>query len=85
MPKAAVSLRDRLNDVVTILKNTISDVAISISPMEVMLPNYHKTIGFSIFSKNSKDEIGRGGRYITGEDTCGVGATLYVNELFRII
>lgn len=85
LPKQAADLCYRLKDVLDILKNNIEDVAISIDPAEVVLSDYHNTIGFSVFSRKSRDEIGRGGRYVTDNNQSGVGATLYVNELFRIL
>lgn len=85
LPKSAKILCERLNDVIKILQANIDGVEISIDPLSVNKFNYHSIIGFSIFSQESKEEIGRGGRYVIADETDGVGATLYVNELFRIL
>ena len=45
---------------------------------------YHQTFSFSIFAKDIRDELGRGGRYIIG-DMEGTGFTVYVNSFAEFI
>ena len=40
---------------------------------------YQKTISFSIFAENVRDELGRGGRYEIG-NLSATGFTLYINS-----
>jgi len=84
LPKEALKLCKRLGEVFQIVKANRPDIAMSIDPIGSAGFAYHKTLGFSIFSKNTHGEIGRGGIYITSDNVDGVGATLYVNELFRM-
>jgi ATP phosphoribosyltransferase regulatory subunit len=84
LSKEALLLCERLSEVIALVKTKIGDVHISIDALEAVNFNYHSGIGFSIFSRNAKGEIARGGRYVV-EDGAGIGVTLYVNELFRIM
>jgi ATP phosphoribosyltransferase regulatory subunit len=85
VPDSAKVLFYRLTDVINIVKSKMSDVTISIDPLGGGQFSYHSGIGFSIFAKGAKAEIGRGGRYKIDEEEGGIGATLYVNELFRLL
>lgn len=47
---------------------------------------YHSLISFSLFSRSEAEEIGRGGRYISGiNDEAATGVTLYVNRLMNAV
>lgn len=84
LPEAASVLVKRLKKVLDIVRENFADVTISVDPLEVEKFGYHCGLGFSIFSKASKEELGLGGRYKTG-DLDAVGATVYANELLRIL
>ncbi|PIR39012.1 MAG: ATP phosphoribosyltransferase regulatory subunit [Alphaproteobacteria bacterium CG11_big_fil_rev_8_21_14_0_20_39_49] len=85
VPDSAKVLFYRLIEVINIVKDKLPDVQISIDPLGAGRFSYHSGIGFSIFAKGAKAELGRGGRYKIDEDSGGIGATLYVNELFRLL
>ncbi len=83
LPKKAAALIKRLKELVNIFEQ--KNVSISIDLIESAKFIYHTGIGFSIFSANAREELGRGGRYIIGNNTDAVGFTLYVNEIYRIL
>ncbi|MCE3232712.1 MAG: phosphoribosyltransferase regulatory subunit [Rickettsiaceae bacterium] len=85
LSKKAGALCARMCEVIDIVASKKKDVNISIDPISATNFSYHTDIGFSIFSKKAKDELARGGRYIADGDVEGIGVTLYVNELFRIL
>lgn len=93
LPKEVRHQVSRLEEVVGIVKKKESDVTILVDPVEASRFGYYSGIGFSIFSKDAKSELGRGGRYTIDYDdnvsenssSSAVGFTFYVDELFRII
>lgn len=85
LPKEASSLVERFCEVVNLVKERTTGVNISVDPIAALNFSYHTAIGFSIFSKKAKGELARGGRYIIDDKILGIGVTLYVNELFRIL
>jgi ATP phosphoribosyltransferase regulatory subunit len=85
LPKDAAVLCDRFCEVVKLVKQRTKNVSISVDPIAALNFSYHTAIGFSIFSKKAKGELARGGRYIIDDKILGIGVTLYVNELFRIL
>lgn len=71
---------NRIEDVVSRL-----DMDVSIDAAEFRGFEYHETIAFSIFSRDAKTEIARGGHYTahTGEKSTGV--TLYLDDILSLI
>lgn len=88
LPSAAKPLCERLGQVIEILEKSGEDIQISIDPSESSKFSYHSGIGFTIFAKGVKSEVGRGGRYEIADDSeviPAVGATIYINELLRVL
>lgn len=88
LPDAAKDMCARLEKVIGLVKADHTDIDISVDPIESVKFTYHSVIGFSVFSRHAKSELGRGGRYVInsgGNKTDAVGFTVYVNELFRIL
>lgn len=66
------------------------DVAVSIDPLESRGFEYHRAIGFTLFAKGVRGELGRGGRYdvcfgdkITSETAAGF--TLYMDTIRKVL
>jgi ATP phosphoribosyltransferase regulatory subunit len=85
LPAKAAVLCGRVKEVIGIINGKVKDVNISVDPIAAVNFSYHTDIGFSVFSKKAKGELARGGRYIINDNVEGIGITLYVNELFRIL
>lgn len=88
LPAKAKLLCARLNDVINIVKESGEGIKISIDPSESSKFSYQSGIGFTIFAKGAKGEIGRGGRYVIEDENAeipAVGATIYINEILRIL
>ncbi len=48
--------------------------------------SYHNGVAFQIFAEHLRNELGRGGRYLTAHDgQAGTGFSLYLEELLRIL
>ena len=88
LPKAAKLLISRLIDVVEIVEKSDENIQISIDPSESAKFTYHTGIGFTIFARGNKCEIGRGGRYEIEDDNKTIpatGATVYIDEILRLL
>jgi ATP phosphoribosyltransferase regulatory subunit len=58
------------------------DVRVTIDPLESRGFEYHKGLGFTLFSSDIRGEVGRGGRYMLGDSAeSAAGFTLYMDTL----
>jgi len=87
LPGAAAQERARMRQVVTALRAAVPDLAITIDPVENRGFEYHTGISFSFFARGSHGELGRGGRYRTGngEGEDATGITLYSDTILRVL
>ncbi len=86
----ALDLTEEFNNIIATLASTIDslqkkyeNLAITVDLLERRGFEYHSGIGFSIFSTDSQEELGRGGRYFTLNNEDAIGFTLNVNVLLR--
>ena len=92
IPQLPQHVADQIHHIEQVIKSLLTaapeQVNVTIDPTESRGFEYHKTISFSIFSRQSRNELGRGGRYeITSQDNStqdATGFTLYVGDLLRI-
>jgi ATP phosphoribosyltransferase regulatory subunit len=84
----------RLRIVAEGLATRIPDLDITIDPVENRGFEYHTGVGFTIFSRGERGEIGSGGRYVAtlngadaGNDNgeAATGFTLYVDTIMRVL
>ena len=82
LPAEAASERARLAAVVERLRQTVPDLAITVDPVENRGVEYHTGISFTFFARGVRGELGRGGRYRTGEaGEHATGFTLYTDTV----
>src|SRR3546814_7965599 len=62
-----------------------SDVCSSDLPGEFRGFEYHTGIAFSLFARNVRGELGRGGRYTTPAGEPATGFTLYLDSVMRAL
>lgn len=84
LKKASSTQTETLKGVVDILKKNCPQVTFTLDPLEYRGFDYHQGIGFSIFARGLRHEVGRGGRYLTERDNA-TGFTLYVTHLLRLL
>jgi ATP phosphoribosyltransferase regulatory subunit len=75
-----------LEDVVARVREAAPGIALTIDPVENRGFEYHTGISFSIFSRSSRGELGRGGRYRAGNGGAGepaTGFTLFMDTVLR--
>ncbi|MGH6989546.1 MAG: ATP phosphoribosyltransferase regulatory subunit [Stellaceae bacterium] len=79
LPEEAAAELARLATVVAQLKSRLPTLALTIDPVENRGFEYHTGISFSLFARRVRGELGRGGRYVTGEGEPATGFTLYTD------
>ena len=79
---AAAAERDRLSEVIALVRNSAPDLTLTVDPVENRGYEYHSGIGFTIFARGISGELGRGGRYDGGTST---GATLFMDTVLEAV
>ena len=73
-------------DVVKHLREWGVPVSLTIDPVENRGFEYHSTISFTLFCRQSQNELGRGGRYVIMQNgEAATGVTLFVNTLMDVV
>lgn len=89
LPAAAAAERARLGEVVALLGAAVPELRITIDPVENRGFEYHTGISFSFFARAGRAELGRGGRYVAGNDQGGsepaTGFTLYTDTVLAVV
>jgi len=87
LPPAAVSERARLMAVVAAVQRAAPDLALTIDPVENRGFEYHTGVSFTLFARGVRGELGRGGRYRTGNGhgEPATGFTLYTDTVLRAL
>ncbi len=86
LPAAAAAERARLGDVVARMKRADPALAITIDPVENRGFEYHTGVSFTFFARAVRGELGRGGRYRTGDGgEDATGFTLYTDTILQAL
>ena len=94
LPSAPAGELDRLKAVVEGLGQRIPALDITVDPVENRGFEYHTGIGFTLFARGERGEIGAGGRYVTlpngnedenSEGEPATGFTLFIDTILRVI
>ena len=72
-----------LLDVAQIIKVNNPLVNITLDPLENSGFKYHSGLSFTIFSKNFRGEIAKGGRYLTVSNETATGCTIYTEKIYN--
>lgn len=82
MPAPAAAQRDRLAALVALLTARTPGLTLTIDPLERRGFEYKSGLGFTLFARSFRGELGRGGSYLLGEGgepACGF--TLFLDAL----
>ena len=85
LPPAAAAVRDRLAEVVRLIREAAPDVTLTIDPVENRGFEYHTGIAFTLFARNLSGELGRGGRYLAGGIEPATGATVFMDSVLAAL
>ncbi|MEQ9487524.1 MAG: ATP phosphoribosyltransferase regulatory subunit [Alphaproteobacteria bacterium] len=84
LPDDAAAERDRLVEVVGLVREALPDLSLTVDPVEHRGFEYQTGLSFTIFGAGIRGELGRGGRYrsVFSDDTA-TGFTLYLDTVLR--
>ncbi len=82
LPEPARGLADRLADTVAAIRARAPSLRLTIDPVEFRGFRYHSGVALTIFAPGRHEELGRGGRYLCGDDPA-TGLTLYPDAVLR--
>ena len=85
LPDGAQEERQRLSEVVALVRAAAPDLILTIDPVEHRGFEYHTGISFTVFARGVRGELGRGGRYDIGTGESSTGFTLYTDSLMRAL
>lgn len=85
LPPAAAAVRDRLAQVVALIREAAPEVTLTVDPVENRGFEYHTGIAFTLFGRNLSGELGRGGRYLAGGIEPAAGATLFMDSVLAVL
>lgn len=85
LPVAAAAELDKLVAVVAALRAGMKRLTLTIDPVEHRGFEYHNGVGFSLFAGRARSELGRGGRYVSGEGEPSTGFSLYLDALIEAL
>jgi ATP phosphoribosyltransferase regulatory subunit len=85
LPAAAAAELAKLVAVVGRLRVAMPRLALTVDPVEHRGFEYHNGVGFSIFAGRAQSELGRGGRYVSGEGEPSTGFSLYLDALIQAL
>jgi ATP phosphoribosyltransferase regulatory subunit len=83
LPPAAFALAVRLHEVVDVVRRRAPGLRLTVDPIEFRGMRYHTGLCFSIYAPGSHEELGRGGRYVSGEAEPAAGLTLFADTILR--
>ena len=84
----------RLGRVVALIRGAAPELTMTLDPVEHRGFEYHTGISFILFARGVRGELGRGGRYETGQETgqeaggtpdSATGFTLYMDSVLRAL
>jgi len=97
LPAAAEAQVAALTEIVRLIRTKAPELMLTIDPVENRGFEYHTGVSFTIFGRNIRGELGRGGRYVAGghqaetgyarhqpaDPQPSTGFTLYTDTLLR--
>jgi ATP phosphoribosyltransferase regulatory subunit len=90
LPAAAAAERDRVREVLALLRRDAPGLVCTLDPVENRGFEYHTGVSFTLFAPGLRGEIGSGGRYVaslngSARSEPATGFTLYVDALVRAL
>jgi ATP phosphoribosyltransferase regulatory subunit len=83
LPPEARALADRLAAVVTAIRARAPALRLTVDPLEFRGFRYHTGPCITVYALGHQQELGRGGRYISGENEPATGLTLFPDAILE--
>ena len=84
LPGESGLLGKRLKEVVGLILEEAPDLNVTVDPADSRGFEYHTGISFALFARNSRVELGIGGRYLTAGDEPATGFTLSTDIVMEV-
>jgi ATP phosphoribosyltransferase regulatory subunit len=84
LPNQAGALAARAADTVAVIRAAAPDLRLTLDPVEFRGFRYETGVSVTVFAPGRHEELGRGGRYICGDNEPATGVTLYPNAILRV-
>ena len=81
---AARALADGLAATVAAIRARAPTLRLTVDPVEFRGLRYHTGVSITIFAPGRHEELGRGGRYLSGDTEPATGLTLYPDAILRV-
>ncbi len=85
LPPAAAAERDRLAEVVALVRADAPDLTLTVDPVENRGFEYHTGVSFTLFSRAFSGELGRGGRYLAAGGEPATGVSLFLDGVLAVL
>lgn len=85
LPETAAKIVADLDGLVREVSAAAPDLLVTLDPGEFRGFEYHTGIAFTLFARNVRGELGRGGRYVTPAGETATGFTLYLDSVMRAL
>ncbi|MBP0493316.1 ATP phosphoribosyltransferase regulatory subunit [Pararoseomonas indoligenes] len=82
LPEVPRRIADNAADVVAALRRRLPGLRITLDPVEFRGFRYHTGVAFTLYGPGRTGELGRGGRYMSGEEPA-TGLSLYPDAALR--
>jgi len=84
LPPAARTLSDRLTATVAAVEARVPGIRLTVDPVEFRGWHYHTGVCVTIYAVGGREELGRGGRYLSNDSEPACGVTLRPDILLRV-
>ncbi len=85
LPPVSAALFARLRQTVQAILDQASDLRLTVDPIEFRGFRYHTGVCATVFAPGRHEELGRGGRYLSGDGEPATGLTLYPDAMLRAL
>lgn len=85
LPPLAAALCARLRQTVQAILHQAPDLRLTLDPIEFRGFRYHTGVCVTVFAPGRHEELGRGGRYVSGDGEPATGLTLYPDAMLRAL
>ena len=85
LPAAAAAERARLLEVAGLIRDVAPQLSLTLDPVEHRGIEYYTGVGFALFARQARGELGRGGRYASGSGESSTGFSVYLDSLLAAL
>ena len=84
LPGLAGVLAERVAQTVAAIRAAAPELRLTVDPVEFRGFRYETGVSVTVYAPGRHEELGRGGRYVSGESEPATGLTLYPDSILRV-